>query len=105
MRFFPVVMALALSCAAWADIPPSDSIGCNGKKAGDACERDDKSAGTCVTATCSRNDYSNGPPPTQVDYECLRCDPAPPTETKKCAVAPGEALVALALLALLKRRT
>lgn len=101
-RFIFCVVLLAT--AAWADIPPADSTGCNGKQVGDACVRDDKSAGTCTQSTCSRNDYSNGPPPTQVSYACLKCMEGAPAEGKKCAVAPGEALAVLALLGLRARR-
>lgn len=104
MKRFGMCVVLALASAAWADVPPADSIGCREKKLGDSCERDDKSSGKCVNATCTRNDYTNGPPPKQVSYDCLRCDAAPPSESKKCAVAPGEAFAALAVLALLNRR-
>jgi hypothetical protein len=104
MKRFFLACALASSAVAFADIPPADSSGCNGKKAGDACVRDDKSSGSCVSSTCTRNDYSNGPPPKQVSYDCLVCGGAPPPSEKKCAVAPGEAFALLALSALLRRR-
>lgn len=96
---------LLLSAAlAWADVPPPDVAGCQGKQAGDACERDDRSAGTCAKATCSRNDYSEGPPPKTVDYECLKCAAAAAPSQKasgaprssNCAAAPGLALLAVA---------
>lgn len=103
MKRFVLLFALAAS-SAWADIPPADSSGCNGKKAGDACVRDDKSDGTCGASTCTRNDYSNGPPPTRVSYECLVCNAGAPPSEKKCAVAPAEALGLLALVTLLRRR-
>ena len=64
---------LILPALAHADVPSPDLSGCVGKKAGDACTRDDKSDGTCVTSTCSRNDYSHGPPPTPVSYDCVIC--------------------------------
>jgi hypothetical protein len=99
-----VLLVVMLSSAAWADIPPRDASGCNGKIEGAACKRDDGSEASCAKATCSRNDYSNGPPPTSVSYECLTCSGAPPAAEKKqsCAAMPGEAL--LGLLVLLARR-
>ncbi len=103
---------LLLSClvagSALADIPPSDTSGCSGKTEGAACEKDDKSAGVCAKSTCGRNDYSNGPPPKRVSYECLMCTTAPaaaPVEAPKkssCASVDGGMLLALA--ALLARR-
>ncbi len=97
--------------AAWADVPPSDVSGCNGKAAGDACKRDDNSDGACAKATCSRNDYSEGPPPKSVEYECLKCEAkaapvAKPPEEKKgsCAAMPGEALAVLGVLLALRKR-
>ena len=99
-----LLAATQLAGVALADIPPSDTSGCNGKAAGEACKRDDGSAGACVKSTCSRNDYSNGPPPTQVQYECMRCGDAPPAEKKSCAAVPGETLVVLAALLGLQRR-
>ena len=93
------VAVLALAFAAWADVPPPDISGCNGKAAGDACTRDDGSAGACAKATCSRNDYSNGPPPTSVSYECLRCEAgAAPAKKSSCASVPGVTVVGLLAL-------
>jgi len=108
MRAACLVFVLALP--AYADIPPSDTSGCSGKTENAACEKDDKSAGVCVKSTCGRNDYSNGPPPKRVSYECLMCATAPaaaapPAEAPKkssCASVDGEMLIALA--ALLARR-
>jgi hypothetical protein len=102
-----VLAVTFLAGVALADIPPSDTSGCNGKAAGDSCKRDDGSAGACAKSTCSRNDYSNGPPPTQVQYECLRCGDAPaapPAEKKSCAAVPGEELIALAALLKVRAR-
>jgi hypothetical protein len=105
------VSLLATAAVALADVPPPDIGGCNGKTAGASCEKDDGSAGTCADATCTRNDYSEGPPPKPVEYACLKCvtgaapaPTAPPPEKKSgsCAVAPGLGLAALA--ALLARR-
>lgn len=72
-----------LACAAWGDIPPRDTSGCRDKKNGAVCKRDDGKAGVCATSTCSRNDYSNGPPPKSVQYECLVCAAAEPKPSGK----------------------
>ncbi|MFO0600529.1 MAG: hypothetical protein U0228_34800 [Myxococcaceae bacterium] len=101
MKTALVCVVLLAAGAAWADIAPPDLAGCTDKKAGDECKRDDGSAATCVTATCSRNDYSNGPPPKSVSYECLQC--TGPVAEKKCAVAPG-VFAGLAVAWLLRRR-
>lgn len=97
---------------AWADVPPADVLGCNDKTEGADCKRDDGSAGACAKAACTRNDYSNGPPPKTVTYECLKCadKPAAPApkvvEEKKtsCASVPGEALGVLALVLAARRK-
>lgn len=92
---------------ALADVPPPDLGGCSGKDAGVACQKDDGTAGACASATCTRNDYSEGPPPKTVEYACLKCvsgaaiAPTPPAPEKKsgsCAAVPGLGLAALALL-------
>lgn len=104
MKVFAVVVALA-SLSAWADVAPPDLSGCNGKQPGDSCTRDDGSTATCAKATCSRNDYSNGPPPTSVDYECVTCTGAAPAKKSGCSVYPsGLALTALGLTLLRRRR-
>jgi hypothetical protein len=102
MNRLVVGCALVLASAAWADIPPSDTSGCRDKTQGATCKRDDGAEGSCAKSTCSRNDYSNGPPPTSVAYECLKCAPAP-EKKQSCAAMPGETLFALALLALRAR--
>lgn len=107
MTRLPLLLAL-LSLTALADVPPANSIGCREKSAGAACKTDDGSDGVCVTATCSRNDYSEGVPPKTVTYDCLRCDtaPAPPADQKKgsCAAVPAGSLATLGLLLLGRRR-
>jgi hypothetical protein len=100
-------VVVLLAGVAWADIAPSDVSGCNGKSAGDSCKRDDGSAGSCAKSTCSRNDYSNGPPPTQVSYECLLCGAAaspPPEKKQSCSMMPAEAMGLLALVFLRRSR-
>ncbi len=57
-----------------ADLISDDEAECQGKAAGDACSLQGE-AGSCAKATCSRNDYSDGPPPKQMQVECLRCQP------------------------------
>lgn len=106
-----------LAPLAWADIPPPDIGGCQGKEVGASCQRDDGSPGTCAKSTCTRNDYSEGPPPKRVAYECLRCEasaPPPvvdagaaegPKKANSCAAVPGSSLAALgAWLACRRRR-
>jgi hypothetical protein len=78
-----LLAAALLASAAWADIPPIDSQGCRDAKAGAKCQTDAKKAGTCVKSTCSRNDYSEGPPPKSVAYECLVCAASPDAGTRK----------------------
>lgn len=101
-------LVLVLALPAFADIPPSDTSGCSGKTEGAACEKDDRSAGVCVKSTCGRNDYSNGPPPRRVSYECLKCGtataaaPAEAPKKSSCASVDGGVLIAIA--ALLARR-
>lgn len=72
-----------LATLAWADIPPRDSSGCRDAKVGSKCKTDDAKAGTCVKSTCSRNDYSEGPPPKTVTVECLVCASAADAGAKK----------------------
>ncbi|MEW5742287.1 MAG: hypothetical protein AB1938_25445 [Myxococcota bacterium] len=114
LRLVGGVLVLSASTA-WADIPPPDVSGCNGKEVGAACRRDDGSPGACAKSTCTRNDYSEGPPPKTVNYECLRCTagaaPAPvpdagTTEGKKssCTAAPALSLAALTAWLLVRRR-
>jgi hypothetical protein len=99
---------LTVGSLALADVAPPDLSGCQGRDAGAACQRDDGSAGTCTRQTCTRNDYSEGPPPKVVEYECLQCKatgPVPPNPDEKkgsCSTAPGLGLVALG--AWLRRR-
>ncbi|MCC6873826.1 MAG: hypothetical protein IT378_05885, partial [Sandaracinaceae bacterium] len=62
-------MLLLAAGAARADVPTPGSYECNGLEVGDACTTGDQS-GACVRGTCYRNDYSNGPPPRPVPYEC-----------------------------------
>ncbi len=103
MNRFAVVVVM-LAGVAWADIPSPDSSGCRDKAVGASCKRDDGSEGGCVKATCSRNDYSNGPPPTQVSYECLKCDAVAPAKKQSCAAMPAQGLAGLLGLLLLRRR-
>lgn len=64
---------LAFSAPARADVPPPNFEGCMGKVAGDACQKDDMSAGSCESQTCTKLDYSMGTPPKSVDYPCVLC--------------------------------
>lgn len=65
--------AVLSTCSVWADIPPKDSETCRAAKVGAKCKTDDQKVGTCVKTICSRNDYSDGPPPKVVAVECLVC--------------------------------
>jgi len=108
---------LALSSTASADVPPPDIEGCQGKKSGDVCTRDDGSSATCEATTCSRLDYSRGAPPTGVTEDCVLCTgaaaaPSTAATGSNCATSPlgmspagGGALVfAVAALAFGLRR-
>jgi hypothetical protein len=118
-----VLLVAVLASVARADIPPPDSSGCRDKAAGAACKRDDGTDSNCVTAKCSRRNYSNGPPGTMVQYDCLKCrpeaeapvaaapapavtdtpTPAPPKKSS-CATVPAETAVGLLSLVFLRRR-
>ncbi|HZF52662.1 MAG TPA: hypothetical protein VE093_28600 [Polyangiaceae bacterium] len=118
---FALLASLSFPSLARADVPPPNFEGCDMKKAGDACVKDDESDGTCVQQKCSKLDYSNGTPPTSVEYDCTLCSgpPAttPPTgdaaEDEGCSVAlPGVtagsmsagAAIAAGLLLMRRRR-
>lgn len=78
------MILLAALALLLADIPPPDSQGCRDAKVGAKCKTDGKKTGTCVKSTCTRNDYSEGPPPKLVAVECLVCaTAAPDAGTKK----------------------
>jgi|GEM_PF-1791098 len=122
---FALLASLSLPSLARADVPPPNVAGCDMKKAGDACVKDDDSDGSCVQQKCSKLDYSNGTPPTSVEYDCLLCSgpPAAPNDTANdtadaaddgCSVAlPGVtassmgagAAIAAALLWMRRRRS
>lgn len=118
---FALLASLSLSAPALADVPPPNFEGCNMKKAGDACVKDDETNGTCVQQKCSKLDYSNGTPPTTVEYDCILCSGPPATtpddddaaDDDGCSVAlPGAAAgsmsagaaIAAALLFMRRRR-
>lgn len=121
---FAGCLLLCVSLTARADVAPPNLSGCAGKAAGDACTDDEGATGTCAVGTCTRNDYSNGPPPKRVSYECLLCDakaatakptatqpgapeatPAPaPKKSDGCAATSGLSLLALGAWLLRRRR-
>jgi hypothetical protein len=115
LRLVGCVLLCSASLAR-ADIPPPDVSGCRDKVAGTSCQRDDGSTGSCAPATCTRNDYSEGPPPKQVQYECLKCQPAEapapvdagspeaPKKSGSCAAVPGLSLIALGAWLARRRR-
>jgi hypothetical protein len=94
----PVLLLLAVP--AFADVPPANTIGCSNKKAGEACETDDKKSGACRDSTCSRLDYSQGTPPKSVQAPCLKCEP----KAGGCSSTGAVALPALAFAVLSLRR-
>jgi hypothetical protein len=111
MTRLAAVVVLALGAAAWADVIPPSQAECQGKAAGVACTQDDGAAGTCQASKCWRNDYSDGPPPKQVEVDCMKCLPgqvappaadagsaAPPKPKGSCAAVPGLTLAGLAVL-------
>jgi hypothetical protein len=81
---------LAVASSSWADVAPPNLSDCRGREAGASCKTDNGEEGTCRPDTCSRNDYSNGVPPTSVEYECLLCTvSAPPEATPAATPAPA----------------
>ncbi|WP_224241019.1 hypothetical protein [Hyalangium gracile] len=100
MKRLLLTATLVLSSVAWADVPPADTAGCSGKQESASCQTDASKDGTCQTSKCWRNDYSNGPPPKSVEYDCLKCVVSPPgAKSGGCAAAPGAPLALAALLA------
>jgi hypothetical protein len=87
---FVTVTLLVAPLAARADLAPTDTIGCVGKKAGDSCTNDSV-AGVCKDDTCT----SAKPDGTSSSYSCLRCQPG--SNDGGCAVggrASGERFTA-----------
>lgn len=104
MNRLPLLLTV-VAFTALADVPPPNTADCQSKSAGVACKKDDGAAGVCVTAKCSRNDYSGGVPPKTVTYDCLQCGDAPEEPKKSsCAAVPGGSLAALGLVLLAARR-
>ena len=83
MKKYHISLALLLPTNAFADIPPPNIADCQQKAVNDICLTDQGKNGTCQKDTCSKNDYSNGPPPSQVYYECLTCQESPKETTAK----------------------
>jgi hypothetical protein len=104
MRLLLLLAVMGFATAALADVPPPDVSDCQSKAAGDACKTDGSQSGACQKQTCSRLDYSDGSPPSTVQYDCLKCVAgAAPAKSGGCAAAPGAALAALALLLAFRR--
>lgn len=82
--------SLLLPQAARADIVPPDLAACGGKAKGDACE-DGGQPGTCQPDRCSKLDYSNGTPPSSVDYDCIKCVAGAPTPAAAATTTPTPA--------------
>lgn len=94
-------LVFVVASVALADVPPADISGCSNKKAGDACQTDDKKSGGCKSTTCSRVDATQTPP-TTVEYACVKCD-AGTKPTGGCQSTPWLSLAAL-FPVLLRRR-
>ncbi|HMA93230.1 MAG TPA: hypothetical protein VKP30_11125, partial [Polyangiaceae bacterium] len=60
---------------ALADVVPPEVLICNNHDAGAPCaaQSGGGTSGNCVPSTCSRLDYSQGVPPVELTYACLRC--------------------------------
>ena len=77
LRSLLVTLALVTPSVASADVIDPIEEACNEKQAGDECVVEPEPGlteammGTCEPATCTRLDYSNGTPPTVVEYDCL----------------------------------
>jgi hypothetical protein len=67
---------LLFPAASRADVAPPDLC----DDLGASCTTATGEAGRCQQTTCTRNDYSEGTPPRQVEYECNRCLPLPAGE-------------------------
>lgn len=91
--------ATLLTSLAFADAISPDEGACPGLKAGVACKVGAKN-GTCVDATCTRNDYANwdrdatpGPPSKQ--EPCVVCNTDGGVEVDPVDAAPADAAHAL----------
>ncbi len=84
-----------LTPTASADVPPPGIEECEGRDVGAACDVGGR-AGSCQDSTCSRLDYSDGTPPSPVQYPCRLCvaGAAPTTSSGGCAAQPGGGSVA-----------
>jgi hypothetical protein len=77
-------VVLGIAGDARADLISDEEAQCQQATEGAACELAGK-PGVCAKSTCSRNDYSDGPPPKQKSVDCMVCTPkseVPTSETK-----------------------
>jgi MYXO-CTERM domain-containing protein len=70
-------VAVLVPSVARADVIDEAESSCRSAKAGDACDANGEK-GTCKATSCSRRDYSDGPPGKMVSSPCLRCSPGAP---------------------------
>lgn len=127
-----MVAAIVWSAPAFADVISDEQAVCRDKAKGDACTVGDQE-GHCQDSSCSRRDYTNGPPGKMVNVPCVVCAPGaaaskpegktdaktggkseatPPVKTqgkRGCSVGAGPAtlgsvLFGVALLVLARRR-
>jgi hypothetical protein len=66
------LVALGFAGSARADIISDEEAQCRSAAEGDACTLG-STPGVCTKSTCSRNDYSDGPPPKTVTSDCFVC--------------------------------
>ena len=59
--------------SAHADVVPPEVGACQNKSAGDACTVEGGTQGNCAAKKCTRLDYSDGTPPSSVEYDCVSC--------------------------------
>ena len=71
-RWIALGLFASFPTVASADVISDEESQCRSKNEGDACSIGDE-AGSCVTSTCARNDYSEGVPPKTKSVECLIC--------------------------------
>ncbi len=75
-----LVLGMSVCGMAWADVIPPNQTACQSKQEGDSCQTTDNLSGTCTKDKCTRLDYSDGTPPSSVEYDCLICKSSSSTD-------------------------
>jgi len=83
------IIGTLASTTARADVIDEAESACRSAKEGDACDADGMK-GTCKASSCSRRDYSDGPPGNVVSQACLRCIPGAPEEKAETKPDPAK---------------